>query len=57
MKVGSLNVEPEVAKAYGRKLFQKYDIAKKGVLGPKQCYEVFSDYCYRILVHTLSYRP
>lgn len=43
-------IEPERAKAIGRMLFQKYDLSKRGVLEPKQCYEVFSDFCYRILV-------
>ena len=43
-------LEPERAKAIGRMLFQKYDLSKRGVLEPKQCYEVFSDFCYRILV-------
>ena len=46
----SLKVDPERAKAIGRLLFQKYDISKRGVLEPKQCFEVFSDFCYRILV-------
>lgn len=44
-------IDAERAKAIGRMLFQKYDISKRGVLEPKQCYEVFSDFCYRILVH------
>lgn len=43
-------IDAERAKAIGRMLFQKYDISKRGVLEPKQCYEVFSDFCYRILV-------
>jgi hypothetical protein len=45
-----VKMEPERAKAIGRALFQKYDLGKRGMLGPKQCYEVFSDFCYRILV-------
>ena len=31
-------MEPERAKAIGRMLFQKYDLSKRGVLEPKQCY-------------------
>lgn len=49
-------IDAERAKAIGRMLFQKYDISKRGVLEPKQCYEVFSDFCYRILVHFDAYR-
>ena len=45
-----LKIEPDRAKAIGRQLFQKYDLGKRGALGPKQCYEIFSDFCYRILV-------
>lgn len=45
-----VRIEPERAKAIGRMLFQKYDLGKRGALGPKQCYELFSDFCYRILV-------
>lgn len=43
-------IEPDRARAIGRLLFQKYDLGKRGALGPKQCYEIFSDFCYRILV-------
>lgn len=50
MSRSALRLEPERAKAIGRMLFQKYDLSKRGVLEPKQCYEVFSDFCYRILV-------
>ncbi len=45
-----VKIEPDRARAIGRALFQKYDLGKRGMLGPKQCYEVFSDFCYRILV-------
>jgi hypothetical protein len=45
-------LETDRAKAIGRMLFQKYDLGKRGALGPKQCYEVFSDYCFRILVNS-----
>jgi hypothetical protein len=45
-----MRIEPDRAKAIGRMLFQKYDLGKRGALGPKQCYELFSDFCYRILV-------
>ena len=48
-----VRIEPERAKAIGRMLFQKYDLGKRGALGPKQCYELFSDFCYRILVTSL----
>jgi hypothetical protein len=46
----SVKFDHERAKAIGRSLFQKYDIYKSSVLQPKQCYELFSDFCYRILV-------
>lgn len=52
-----LRIEPERAKAIGRMLFQKYDLGKRGALGPKQCYELFSDFCYRILVRLYRWRP
>ena len=45
-----LRMEPDRAKAIGRMLYQKYDTNKRGSLEPRQCYEVFSDFCYRILV-------
>ena len=51
-----IKMEPERARALGRSLFQKYDLGKRGALGPKQCYEVFSDFCYRILVLVLSFQ-
>ena len=54
LNMKALRVEPERAKAIGRLLFQKYDLSKRGVLEPKQCFEVFSDFCYRILVHNTS---
>ena len=56
MNRGGFKMQPERAKAIGRMLFQKYDISKRGVLEPKQCYEVFSDFCYRILVLHLRHR-
>lgn len=49
-KIMSVKFDTDRAKAIGRSLFQKYDIYKSNVLQPKQCYELFSDFCYRILV-------
>lgn len=38
MSKANFKIDHERAKAIGRMLFQKYDISKRGVLEPKQCY-------------------
>jgi len=43
-------VDQQRAMTIGRMLFNRYDIDRKGTLDKNQCYSIFNDYCYRILV-------
>lgn len=52
----SVRFDTERARNIGRALFQKYDIYKSSMLQPKQCYELFSDFCYRILVTNYNHK-
>lgn len=48
-------VDQQRAMTIGRMLFNRYDIDRKGSLDKNQCYSIFNDYCYRILVELSSY--
>lgn len=43
-------IDQQRALAIGRMLFTRYDIERKGCIDKNQCYSIFSDFCYRILV-------
>jgi hypothetical protein len=43
-------IDQQRAQTIGRMLFNRYDLDRKGTLDKNQCYSIFSDYCYRILV-------
>ncbi len=43
-------IDQQRAQNVGRMLFNRYDLDRKGSLDKNQCYSIFSDYCYRILV-------
>lgn len=50
-------IDQQRAQTIGRMLFNRYDLDRKGTLDKNQCYSIFSDYCYRILViHVFNFR-
>lgn len=48
-------IDQQRAATIGRMLFNRYDIDRKGSLDKNQCYSIFNDYCYRILVPNEGY--
>jgi hypothetical protein len=43
-------IEPQRAAAIGKLLFSKYDYDRKGYIDKNQCYSIFADNVYRIMV-------
>jgi hypothetical protein len=44
-------IEPQRAAAIGKLLFSKYDYDRKGYIDKNQCYSIFADNVYRIMVY------
>ena len=48
--LAGLRIDHQRAQQIGALLFSKYDYEKKGSITPNQCYQMFADNCYRVLV-------